>query len=122
MLLTDRNPHISNFTKLHSALFSISLNHFMMELMFLRCGNLILVLMVLFILSRKYLLTFPISNFAGLISRHLELLIKFGLWSYRMINASHSVKHSVLSFSFASSAIAFASLSISCIISGLAFL
>ena len=49
-----------------------------------------LVHLVIFLLirSRTCLLILPISDFVGLISRHVGLLWKLGLWSLSVIKAS----------------------------------
>ena len=44
-------------------------------------------LCILLILSTIFLLTLPISDFVGLIRRHLVLLVKFSLYSFMVMNA-----------------------------------
>ena len=47
--------------------------------------------------SRIFLLTFPISDFVGLMSLQAGLFAKFGLWSLSVMNASLSAVVSTLS-------------------------
>ena len=41
----------------------------------------------MFILSRIFLLIIPISDFVGFMSLHDGLFLKFGLWSFSVMNA-----------------------------------
>ena len=54
-------------------------------------------LTVLLMSSIIVLLTLPSSGFAGLINRHFGLLMKFPLWSLRVIKAVDFVRHSTFS-------------------------
>ena len=45
----------------------------------------------MFILSTMFSVTLPISDFVGLIRRHLVLLVKFSLWSFMVMNAGFSL-------------------------------
>ena len=56
------------------------------------------------------LLIRPISDFVGLISRHVGALLKLGLWSFSVMKASRFAMVSTLSDRPSSSAIALASL------------
>ena len=42
----------------------------------------------LFMLSKIFLLIIPISDFVGLMSLHVGLFMKSGLWSFNVMNAS----------------------------------
>ena len=59
--------------------------------------NLDALVFLLLILSRISLLTLPISDLLGLIRRQVGLLVKFGLWSFSVINASLLAVASTLS-------------------------
>ena len=48
----------------------------------------------LFMFSRNRLLTFPSSGLAGLMSLHLGLLVKSGLWSFNVIKDTFWARHS----------------------------
>ena len=63
----------------------------------------------LLIWSRRVLLILPISDFAGLISRHFMLLGKLGLWSLILTKASRLGKRSILLSNRSLVAIVFAS-------------
>ena len=45
----------------------------------------------MFILSTMFSVTLLISDFVGLIRRHLVLLAKFSLWSFMVMNAGFSL-------------------------------
>ena len=68
------------------------------------------------------MLTFPISDLVGLISRQVGFLAKFGLWSLRVMNASLLAVLSTLS-SIPSFVVMFLfSAWMACTVSGCAFL
>ena len=52
----------------------------------------------------------PISDFVGLINRHAGELVKFGLWSFKVMKASRLAIMSILSERSSLSEISFASL------------
>ena len=74
------------------------------------------------ILCNICLLIRPISDFVGLINRHVGALSKLGLWSLSVIKQSHLAMVSTLSEISSSSVIFFASVLISVTWYSLAFL
>ena len=88
---------MSKQTKVLCCLFSIDLNHSITEAEFFHWCNFDTLVILLLILSRISLLTLPISDLVGLISRQVGFLAKFGLWSFTVINVSFLVVMSTLS-------------------------
>ena len=78
-------------------------------------------LMAMFIGSRIFLLIFPIWLFAGLMSLHLGLFSKSGLWSFRVMNAVFPASCSTLSSMPSSAVIARASVLISLMVACVVF-
>ena len=74
--------------KLCLSLSSMLLNHFMTDDVFFHWLIFVAATTFLLILSRICLLILPISDLVGLISLQVGLFAKFGLWSFRVINAS----------------------------------
>ena len=68
------------------------------------------------------MLTFPISDFVGLMSLQVGLFAKFGLWSFSVMNASFLALVSTLSSIPSFVAISLFYLWIACVVSGSAFL
>ena len=79
---------MSKQIKVWCCLLLMVLNHSITEEEFFHWLNLDALVILLLILSRISLLTFPISDLVGLIRRQVGLLAKFGLWSFSVINAS----------------------------------
>ena len=77
---------------------------------------------MLLLRSMIFLLTFPISDFVGLMSLQVGLFAKFGLWSYSVMNASLLAVASTLSSIPSFVAMSLFSLCIACVVSGRAFL
>ena len=59
----------------------------------------LLVLFLMFILSRIVVLTLPISVFVGFMSLHVGLFLKLGLWFLRVMNACFMLVMLILSSS-----------------------
>ena len=64
--------------------------------MFLHWFNLVVATTFLFIFSRICLLMIPISNLDGFMGLHVGLLLKFGLWSFKVTTASFSAVDSIM--------------------------
>lgn len=79
---------MSKHMKLCLSLSSMLLNHFMTDDVFFHWLIFVAATTFLLILSRICLLILPISDLVGLISLQVGLFAKFGLWSFRVINAS----------------------------------
>ena len=80
-------------------LFGRLLNHDMTESVFFHWLTLICSRTAAFILWRICLLIIPTSDLEGLISLHVGLLLKFGLWSLSVIKLSF-VASELMRFSF----------------------
>ena len=78
------------------ALSGIPLYQSITESVFLHWFNLVVATTFLLILSRICLLMIPISDLDGFMSLHVGLLLKFGLWSFKVTNASFSAVDSIL--------------------------
>ena len=81
---------MSKQIKLELCLLSMDRNQLITAEVFFHWLRSYLFAMLLLMRSRICLLTLPISDFVGLISRHVGLFAKFGLWSLSVINASLS--------------------------------
>ena len=68
------------------------------------------------------MLTFPITDFVGLMSLQVGLFAKFGLWSFSVMNASLLAVVSNLSSIPSSVGMSLFSVWIACVVSGSAFL
>lgn len=90
-------------------LFSMALNHSSTERVLLHRFTLAAKAVFFTMLWSTYFATFPISDLAGLISRHVGELLKFGLWSFKVMKASRLAMVSILSANSNLSAIVFAS-------------
>ena len=77
---------IPNLMNLYSALFLIALNHSITVEVFLHWLYRRLQFNFEIIFSRYFLLTIPISLLEGLIRRHFWLVLKFSLWSFKVMN------------------------------------
>ncbi len=88
-----------NDINLHSGLFSILLNQFLTSAVFLHMLTPVCCSTLLLILSRMHLLIFPISALVRFIRRYLGLVLKFGLWSFMVMNGSFFAVVSILSSS-----------------------
>ena len=64
------------------------LNQSLTEVVFFHWLILVAAMILLLIQSRIFLLIWPISDFVGLINLRVGLFTKFGLWSFRVVNAS----------------------------------
>lgn len=78
-------------------LFSMALNHSSTERVLLHRFTLAAKAVFFTMLWSTYFATFPISDLAGLISRHVGELLKFGLWSFKVMKASRLAMVSILS-------------------------
>ena len=78
------------------ALSGIPLYQSITESVFLHWFNLVVATTFLLILSMICLLMIPISDLNGFMSLHVGLLLKFGLWSFKVTNASFSDVDSIL--------------------------
>ena len=78
---------MSNTMKVCCVLLGILLNHSITDAEFFHWLTIVSDLISVLIRSRIFLLTRPISLFAGLINLHVGLLLKFSLWSFRVMNA-----------------------------------
>ena len=80
---------MSKHMKLKRSLFLIDLNQSITAAVFFHwCKLCSFFAIVLLMRSRIFLLTFPISDFVGLMSLQVGLFAKFGLWSFSVMNAS----------------------------------
>ena len=101
---------MSNWTKVRFFLALMFLNHCMTSLVLCHWFAFVASLTFLLMFSRRVLLTFPNSDFAGLINLCFGSFEKPSLWSFKVINASPFARHLTLSTMFRLSAINFASL------------
>ena len=101
---------MSNTRNLHLFLLEKFLNHDITVDKLRHCKRPDFLRISEFMASKSFLLTLPILDLAGLISLHFGLLMKLGLWSLNVINASFFVSVSILFSSFNFFAIALASL------------
>ena len=69
-------------------LLGTALNHSMTFEVLLHRFAFVTLIISLFMLSKICLLIIPISDFVGLMSLHVGLFMKSGLWSFNVINAS----------------------------------
>ena len=88
---------MSKQIKLCCSLKLFPLNHSITDCVFSHWLNLVAFAILLFILSRRSLLIFPISDLVGFMSRQVGLFSKLGLWSFSVINVSLSAVASTLS-------------------------
>ena len=80
---------MSKQMKLKRCLFSIDLKQSITTAMFFHCCKLCFFFaIVLLMRSRIFLLSFPISEFLGLMSLQVGLFAKFSFWSFSVINPS----------------------------------
>ena len=107
---------ISNFISELICLFSIFLNHITTASMFLHWLTLVFSIIILFILSIYYLLTTPIPPSAGTVNMRLGLHLKFSLLSFNIMNDCFWLYSSIILTNFRSSAIAFPSVFIVCMV------
>ena len=109
---------MSKQMKLRRCLLLIDLNQSITAYWLLLC----FVVIVLLMRSRIFLLTFPISDFVGLMSLQVGLFAKFGLWFFSVMNASLLAVASTLSSIPSFDAMSLFPLWIACVVSGSAFL
>lgn len=86
-------------------LLGTALNHSMTFEVLLHRFAFVTLIISLFMLSRICLLIIPISDFVGLMSLHVGLFMKSGLWSFNVMNASLLAETSIRSSSLRLSAI-----------------
>ena len=77
-------------------LLGMSLYHLMTEFVFFHWFKLFDATTLELILWRIFLLMMPISDLDGLMSLHVGLLLKLGLWSFSVTNESFSANTSIL--------------------------
>ena len=82
---------------MHLFLLSILLTQFITVSVALHYFTNDLSLIIMFTFSIKNLPTLPNSLFHGLVNLHLGLLVKLGLWSFKVMKASAIGKQSILS-------------------------
>ena len=86
-------------------LLGTALNHSMTFEVLLHIFAFVTLIISLFMLSKICLLIIPISDFVGLMSLHVGLFMKSGLWSFNVMNASLLAETSIRSSSLRLSAI-----------------
>ena len=86
-----------------------TLNHIKTVSVFFYRLRLVSATIIVYSLEYTSLLIMPFSDFVGLISRHVGLFWKFGLWSFNVIKAFFEDSASILLRRFRSVAILFSS-------------
>ena len=86
-------------------LLGTALNHSMTFQVHLHRFAFVTLIISLFMLCKICLLIIPISDFVGLMSLHVGLFMKSGLWSFNVMNASLLAETSIRSSSLRLSAI-----------------
>ena len=83
--MEGQNSFMSNTTNLHKCLLQIPLNQSITAFVFLHWFKPITSRMFLFVAPKIALLIRPNSFFAGFMSLNVGFLLKFSLWSFRVI-------------------------------------
>ena len=95
--MNGKNSSISNCRKMQLLLLSTFLNQFITVSVSVHWFTNDLSLIIVFAFPIKNLLTLPNSLFNGLINLPLGLVVKLGLWSFKVMKASVISKQSTLS-------------------------